>query len=74
VSAFIQPDPAELARMHVSCDGRYPGLPYVCFTDRDPASPAYGASFDLPLPIQLPKVLAARDAKRQQFAAAAHGK
>ena len=40
-------DMEELARLKVSCDGVYPGTRFVCFTDRDPESPAFGASFDL---------------------------
>lgn len=68
--AFIGPAAAELAKMHVSCDGLYPGIQVVCFTDLDPASPAYGASFDLELPISLSTVRAALAAKRQQFATA----
>jgi hypothetical protein len=68
----IGPTADQLAALRVSYDGLYPGMSFVCFTDRDPASPAFGASFDLPLPISLPKVLAARDSKRRQFAVAAH--
>src|SRR5438309_1141546 len=30
------------------CDGTYPGTRLVCFTDHNPASPAFGASFDVP--------------------------
>jgi hypothetical protein len=70
VSNFIEPSPADLARIHVSCEGLYPGMQFVCFTDRDPVSPACGASFDLQLPVYLTHVQAALAAKRLQFAAA----
>lgn len=68
--AFIGPSAEELVKLHVSCEGLYPRMQFVCFTDRDPVSPAYGASFDIRLPISLSTVRAALAAKRQQFAAA----
>jgi hypothetical protein len=69
-AAFIRPDPAQLARLHVSCDGKWPGIPVACFTDRDPSSPAFGASFDLRLPINIAALISALATKREQFAVA----
>jgi hypothetical protein len=54
----------------ITCEGPWAGVAIVCFTDRCLESPSYGASFDVAEPIDLSKVVAARDAKRAQFARA----
>jgi hypothetical protein len=56
----------------VTFDGLWAGIPFAAFTDRDPASACYGASFDLPLTELTTDALAAkREEKRRQFATAA---
>lgn len=55
----------------VTFDGLWDGIPFAAFTDRDPASPSFGASFDLPIDgLTTEALLAKREEKRRQFAGA----
>jgi hypothetical protein len=69
----------DLSSLQVRCDGHFPLTTFLNFTDVDESSPAFRASFCVqaivddetaPLSVPLEKILAARDAKRAQFAAA----
>ena len=55
----------------ITFDGPWPGLDLGSFTDRNPESPSYGASFDLPLSTATHQAIKERWAlKRAEFAAA----
>ena len=60
-----------LEELHISCDGQYPHTTLVCFTDHDPSSPSYGASFNVDFSSEMARAIrAALLRKRAQFAAA----
>lgn len=56
----------------VTFDGMWPETTIGAFTDRDPASASYGASFDLDtIGLTAAALLAKRAEKQEQFAGAA---